>query len=284
MSRSVGFSGPGRRAWRWTVLAAAGAIAISACSSASTTHSSASPSAQPVTSQAAPGQFCRQLVVPAYFYSSSIWTQAADSKPAPSNIILDISGVGAGNALDPHFQSVVAQAKAAGVTVLGYISTVDGQRPASEVEAEVRNYRAWYGVTDIFLDRVSGTAAQLGYYQQLADYIHHYDAGSSVWLNPGDYPDQDYMSVGDVVMVFEGTYTQYLNLQVPSWTYQYPASKFAHTIYATPSSSLTNVFKLATSRRGGHVYVTDGAGANPYGGLPSYWSYEDSVASAGCAR
>ena len=39
---------------------------------------------------------------------------------------------------------------------------------------------------------------------------------------------------------------------------------------------------LAASRRGGHVYVTDGSGANPYAALPSYWSQEDSVASSGC--
>ncbi|MGH3165555.1 MAG: hypothetical protein ACRDN0_06630, partial [Trebonia sp.] len=61
------------------------------------------------------------------------------------------------------------------------------------------------------------------------------------------------------------------------------ASRFAHTIYATPGSVLSQVLKLATSRRAGHVYVTDGSGSNPYGGLPSYWPREDSVASAGCA-
>jgi hypothetical protein len=83
-------------------------------------------------------------------------------------------------------------------------------------------------------------------------------------------------------MVFEGTYAQYLTLQVPSWVDSYPASRFAHTIYATSPADLANALKLATSRRGGHVYVTDGSGANPYAGLPSYWSREDSVASSGC--
>ena len=187
-------------------------------------------------------------MIPAYFYSSSIWAQAADSKPAPSDIILDISGVGAGSGPLGHFKAVVRTAKARGVTVLGYISTVDGQRPASQVEAEVRNYKAWYGVTSIFLDRVSGVQPQVAYYRQLVHYIHQLNAGSSVWLNPGDFPDQDYMSIGDVVMVFEGTYSQYLSLHMPSWVSKYPAAKFAHTIYATPASSLANAFKLATIR------------------------------------
>ena len=250
-------------------------------SPAQTSPAQSSPAQQssPATSS---GKLCLQPVVPAYFYSSAIWTQAANSKPAPSDIILDISGVGAGNAPDAHFQAVAQQAAAAGETILGYISTVDGQRPASQVETEVRNYKAWYGVTSIFLDRVSGKPQQLAYYQQIVNYIHGFDAGSSVWLNPGDYPDQQYMSIGNVVMVFEGTYAQYLTLQVPSWVDQYPASKFAHTIYATSAADLENALNLAASRRGGHVYVTDGAGANPYAGLPSYWSREDSVASSGC--
>jgi len=291
---------PGRRrvrGWRRLVWPVAAVIAIVwaavACggtsqptSPAQTSPAQTSP-AQTSPAQTSPaasnGKYCLPLVVPAYFYSSAIWAQAADSKSAPSDIILDISGVGAGNAPEAHFQAVVKQAEAAGETVLGYISTVDGQRSASQVETDVRNYKAWYGVTSIFLDRVSGEPQQLAYYQQVVNYIHGFDAGSSVWLNPGDYPDQQYMSIGNVVMVFEGTYAQYLTLQVPSWVDSYPASKFAHTIYATSAADLANALKLATSRRGGHVYVTDGSGANPYAGLPSYWSSEDSIASSGCA-
>ena len=118
----------------------------------------------------------------------------------------------------------------------------------------------------------------------MASYIHGYSRGASVWLNPGIYPDQAYMSVGDVVMVFEGTYAQYLSLDVPGWAHQYAASKFAHTIYATPDSSLAAVLKLAQSRNADHVYVTDASGDNPYDVLPSYWTKEASAASSpGCA-
>ena len=257
--------------------------AAAACGGTSQPTSSGQSSPAQSSSSASTVKYCPQLVVPAYFYSSAIWTQAADSQPTPSDIILDISGEGAGAAPEAHFQTVAQQAQAAGETVLGYISTIDGQRSASQVETEVRNYKAWYGVTNIFFDRVSGEPQQLAYYQQLVNYVHQFDAGSSVWLNPGDFPDQQYMSIGNVVMVFEGTYSQYLALQVPSWVYSYPASKFAHTIYATSGADLTNALKLAGSRRGGHVYVTDGSGANPYAGLPSYWSREDSAAASGCA-
>lgn len=67
---------------------------------------------------------CQDLFVPAFFYPESIWKQAAQSSPPPSVMILDISGLGAGSAPEAHFRSVVAQAQAAGVTVLGYSSKI----------------------------------------------------------------------------------------------------------------------------------------------------------------
>jgi hypothetical protein len=281
MPGSAGFGrlrGPVRRRAVILVLAA---MAVIAAAVACTARPAAPPS--PGGPDATGSAGCWQLVVPAYFYSSATWAQAADSKPPPSNIILDISGLGAGNEPDEHFQAIVRQVRSRGIKVLGYISTVDGHRPTAQVEAEVRNYKAWYGVTDIFLDRVSGTEPEANYYRQLASYIHRFSAGSSVWLNPGQYPDQNYMSIGDVVMVFEGTYDQYLSLSVPGWADRYPASRFAHTIYATPGSDLSRILQLATSRRAGHVYVTDGTGSNPYDGLPDYWARENATASAGCA-
>ena len=229
------------------------------------------------------GGLCEHLTVPAYF-APGYWDEATRSTPPPADMILDINGIGAGTAPVPQFQALVNNAKAAGITVLGYSSTVDGQRPIAQVEADVRHYAAWYGVTSIFLDRVSGQPPQIQYYQQLADYIHQTDPGSQVWLNPGDFPDQRYMSIGDVVMVFEGTYLGYLALDMPSWVRDYPASKFAQNIYSTPEADLANALKLAGSRDAGYVYVTDGSGLNPYNALPSYWSSEDTSATAACQK
>lgn len=278
MRTPAGFSPRRGRTWPRLAFLAVAAFAVAACGAGP----AASPPPGRPSTDATP--YCPRLVVPAFFYPSSIWAQTADSRPPPADIILDISGMGAGPQPDPHFTAIVHQVRARGITILGYISTVDGQRPAAQVETEVRNYRAWYGVTDIFLDRVSGSAPQVAYYRQLAGYIHRFDPGSVVWLNPGDYPDRSYMSIGDVVMVFEGTYAQYLGLQVPAWASDYPPSMFAHTIYAVPGSGLSRTFRLAASRRADHIYVTDGSGDNPYNGLPSYWPLEDSAASAGCAK
>ena len=75
------------------------------------------------------------------------------TKPPPSAMILNpATGVGAGSAPDPDFQAAAQAGADAGSVVLGYSSTADGLRPIGQVEADVRNYKAWYGVTGIFLD------------------------------------------------------------------------------------------------------------------------------------
>jgi Spherulation-specific family 4 len=224
---------------------------------------------------------CERLAVPAYF-PLPYWETAIHSKHPPADIILDVSGMGAGNAPNRQLQDLVRQAMAAGVTVLGYSSTADGSRPVPQVEADVRHYAAWYGVHSIFLDRVSGQPVQVPYYEKLAGFIHRAHQGAQVWLNPGVYPDQEYMSIGDVVMVFEGTYEQYVTAAVPAWVQGYPAARFADTIYATPGPVLVKALQMARRSRAEHVYVTDLVGSNPYQGLPNYWQAEDTDATAGC--
>jgi Spherulation-specific family 4 len=220
--------------------------------------------------------------IPAFFYASGIWDQAADTKPVPSYMILDISGTGAGSAPVGHFQSIVRKERAAGVTILGYSSTGYGTRPLSQIEADVRHYRAWYGVTDMFLDEVKGITSQLPYYRKLAHYIRGFDPGTSIWINPGDYPDPSYMSVANVVMAFEGTYAAYHGIVVPSWAFDYSPDRFANTVFATSGSQVTTALNLSKTRNAGYVYVTNGSGANPYSALPSYWSTEDSDVTQGC--
>jgi hypothetical protein len=219
--------------------------------------------------------------VPAFFYDSGIWQEAANTKPVPSYMILDISGLGAGSGPVGHFQNIVKKEKAAGVTILGYSSTGYGTRPLSQVEADVRHYKAWYGVTDMFLDEVKGINSQLPYYRKLAHYIRGTNPGASIWINPGDYPDPSYMSVSNVVMAFEGPYSLYHNIDVPSWAFGYNPDRFANTVYATSGSQVTSALNLSKTRNAGYVYVTDGTGANPYNGLPSYWSTEDSAITRG---
>jgi hypothetical protein len=226
---------------------------------------------------------CQQVAVPAYFYPGAGWTRAMDSRPVPRVMIVDITSSGAGTSPDRNYQAAIKRAQAAGIEIMGYSNTNYARRPATAVETDVRKYKAWYDVTDIFLDQVSRDSISIAYYRQLTSYIHDVNPGSMVMLNPGTYPDRQYMSLGDIVMVYENTYANYVNLQVPGWADKYPAAKFAYTIYDTSGSQLAKAISLAGRRHAGYVYVTNRTGSNPYSSLPSYWSREDAIIAARCA-
>ena len=195
-------------------------------------------------------------------------------------MILDITSSGAGRSLDRAYQAAVKRAQAAGIRILGYSNTRYAQRSAAAVKTDVRKYKAWYGVTDIFLDEASSNSSSIRYYRQLSDYVHDRRPGSMVMLNPGTYPDRGYMSLGDVVMTYENTYASYVHLRVPSWASRYSAARFAHAVYATSNSQLASAIRLSRRRDAGYVYVTDGSGRNPYGSLPGYWPREDAIITA----
>jgi Spherulation-specific family 4 len=230
-----------------------------------------------------PRPSCQQALVPAYFYQGADWTTAIDSKPPPRFMILDVTGSGAGSSPDRNYQAAVERARAAGITIVGYSDTDYTRRPAAVVESDVAHYKSWYGVTDIFLDGVSAGNGGLTYYRRLSDYIHAATPGSVVILNPGVYPDQSYLSIGDIVLVFEGSYAEFVNLKVPGWADDYPAGKFAYVIYGATRSQLDAAISTSRRRHAGYVYVTPNVGTNPYSSLPSYWTSENAIIAA-CAR
>jgi Spherulation-specific family 4 len=227
---------------------------------------------------------CQQLLIPAYFYPGPNWTKAIRSRPIPNLMILDITSSGAGSTPNRVYQAEIKRAETAGITILGYADTNYGSRPVGAVEADVRHYRSWYDVTSIFLDEVASGGGQVGYYRKLSDYIHGLDGGSLVMLNPGTYPAQAYMSIGDVVLAYEGTYADYLQLRVPGWARHYPAASFAYVIYSTPRPQLRNVIRSALSRGAGYLYVTNGSGTGRYDTLPAYWAAENARVAANCSQ
>ena len=227
-----------------------------------------------------PGPACQQALIPAYFYPGAGWSEAIGSKPPPRLMIMDVTSSGAGPAPDRNYQAVTRRARAAGIMLAGYDDTDYGRRPIAAVEADVRHYKSWYGVSGIFLDQVSGAAGDLAYYRELSAYIRQTIPGSLVILNPGGYPDPSYMSVGDVIVAFEGTYAQYAALAVPGWVTGYPADRFAALVYGVPARLLPTVMDAARRRHAGYVYVDGASGVNPYNSLPGYWPDEDSILAA----
>lgn len=213
------------------------------------------------------------VLVPAYFHPAHFpgeWAQLAD--PRLMAVVLNVDN-GPGTARDPEFVAAVARVETVGGTVVGYIDTAFGARPAAEIEREARRYRDWYGVADVFLDQVSAGPDLLGAYQRICTALRAREAEFIVF-NHGVYPDPGYAAVADLLVTFEGTGSAYEQVRPPAWAMELPPERLCHLVFAVPPEALDSTLRLARRNNTGIVYVTDGDGANPWGGLPGYFGHE----------
>lgn len=214
---------------------------------------------------------CQRLSIPSYFYPGTRWTQAINSAPKVDFMLINPNS-GSGTSSNSDYVSTVNQARTAGIKIYGYVYTNYGNRPISEVTQEIDNYRNWYNVDGIFLDETASSSSQLSYYQQLATYIRT-RPNAKVILNPGTFPDEGYMTIGDIIVVFEDRYSNYINLTLPTWINNYSADKYWHIIHSTSIAQSRKALSLSKQRRAGHIYITDDKLPNPYDTLPKNWSY-----------
>ncbi|MGH9839889.1 MAG: spherulation-specific family 4 protein [Blastocatellia bacterium] len=215
----------------------------------------------------------QRIAIPAYFYPGSLWDRVIAEHPKVSFMVMNPAS-GPDSAINQDYVAVVSKAKAGSLTVIGYVHTSYGSRDPAVVKAEIDAYKTWYGVDGIFLDEVSADVAGVLYYRDLATYIKA-DPGRLVVLNPGTFPAEDYALVGDIILVFDDSYSAYVSVQTPAWVFNYPANKFWHVVYSAPTArEMREAIRLSRQRNGRHVYVSDGVLPNPYDSLPSYWSEE----------
>ena len=206
------------------------------------------------------------LLVPLYVYPGRIWTQTIAAKTRyPSVQIYIIANVnnGPGNSVDPKYVSFIAAAQKAGIDVLGYVYTQYGKRSATQVDADIAKWQAYYGADGIFLDQMA-THAQ-SYYQAATVYAHAH----SLWFvmgNPGvDAPGN---AGTDAINFYErGGYPSLKFLSKPSHL-QYPRNTWSYIAGAVPFSAA----KIrASAAYVGYLYVTNGKEPECYCRLPTYF-------------
>lgn len=238
----------------------------------------ASPTAASRATPAPAPAACPRIVVPAYFKqatAASDWLETIAAAPQVEFIILNPNS-GVGEAIDPGLKTYVELAQAAGIKVLGYVYTNLAKRDVEDVIDEVHTYEAWYEVDGIHIDGAQDDPEYLPYYRQLAAAIRAAGPGDTngiVWLNPGFVPHEDFMEIVDIVETYEWFYDRYPATEFPDWIYDYPAARFAHVVYHTPSdeATLQSVLDLARQRNAGYIYITDRDISELYQTLPSYW-------------
>lgn len=209
---------------------------------------------------------CQGLWIPAFFGPGASWNKVVASYPATKIVTANVNN-GPGSSVDSSWASAIAQAKAAGIRVAGYVNTGHGSISPATVKAEIDQWKSLYNVTDIMFDNAWAPASFIPYYQDLTNYVHQ-TPGAIDQLGAGDVVDEGYMQAGDVIDMFEGSYTKYQTWHTASWVSKYPATRFKVDIYGIPgSSALQSLFNKLSQDNFGYMELTDST--NPWRELGS---------------
>ncbi len=223
---------------------------------------------------------CQRAGIPAYIDPE--WHKAEWDKllATPNGVIERIIINPANDSRKNVYVPKIRAAQAKGIQVLAYVATGYGQVPSATVQTRMNTYINSWGVDGIFFDEVPSDTGKLSYYRVFYNSLH--TRNKSVVLNPGVYPDPQYMSISDIIMI-ENTGAAYKQLTPPGWVNQYQRNRFWHVIHSVPSASKVSFFiDLGQTNRARFVYVTDDIENNPYDRLPTYWSTETSKFASTC--
>lgn len=221
-----------------------------------------------------------RLLVPAYFYPADEGLKSWDrllEAPSPGDLVVIINPAsGPGDKADPNYAHVVGRAAKAGLTLVGYVTTSYGKRPAADVKADVDRWVSFYpAVRGVFFDEQNSGADFVDYLANLYDYVHQKDGLKLVVTNPGTTCAAGFWTrpATDVCGVFEGS-KGFEGLRLPEGVEKLPPSRFAAVAHEVATAERMRACLAEAAKSVGYVYITDGEGANPYDRLPRYWDEE----------
>ncbi|MFB6983110.1 spherulation-specific family 4 protein [Streptomyces scopuliridis] len=281
------------------VFAAAGALALS------TVPAIATPEAPAASATRAGSQ---KVSVPAYFYPGPLWDRLAQAGTGVGLAIANPSnGPGDG---DDQYTAAIKKADAAGISVIGYVSTgylgttgMTTRSGSSDPDEWMRQIKAdvdaWYqlyggaGLGGIFFDeglaRCGSGNTDVNRYIELKNYVEsRYGEGAVVVDNPGTGVEECYTKAADTLVTFEGDENTYRGHQPQAWETSASPDKVWHLVYGVQDEgTMREVMELSRQRNAGHVYVTPDtmADKNPWDTLPpdAYWNSELGLAGGGAA-
>lgn len=213
----------------------------------------------------------RSLLVPLYVHPDvdpDAWQALEGAAGRLYGVVLNVAdGPGSGGP-DSAFTAAAERLRTAGVRLFGYVDTGYGTRPVQDAARDVRRHREWYGAAGVFLDRAAAGRDRLPYYRRLADAARR-DGARTVVLNPGVHPDPAYTAVGDLLVTYEGTWTDYAAAAVPGWTAAHPPARFCHLVYGVPGGVAARAVARTAVLRGAGVHcAVPGHPPNPWRHVP----------------
>ncbi len=215
-----------------------------------------------------------RLVVPAYFAPGADWQRVIKASDVVGMIIFNPSN-GPGQAADPAYVSAISQARAAGILVLGYVSTEYGQRAEADINADVNGYYDLYQPSGIYFAEgpmASDCDTLQAEYQRLTALAR--SRGMPAYVAIGTRFCPTYITFSDLMVEFAEDWTTYQSYTVPSWMPAGSPERFCQFIHSVPDSEASHALSLAVGHGAGWVFATDGMLPNPWGALPSYFDQE----------
>ena len=142
-------------------------------------------------------------IVPLYTDPGPEWKRLAQaigaSPDVPFAIIINPqSGVGIAHRDD--YAAALPALAAANVTLYGYVDTAYGKRDLAAVEAEMAQWRDWYGITNFFYDDVA--TGELDYYRGLSERARAFGNAQTI-ANPGIAAPAAFAEWFTTVVVYE---------------------------------------------------------------------------------
>ncbi|MFG1806869.1 spherulation-specific family 4 protein [Streptomyces sp. NPDC049040] len=220
-----------------------------------------------------PAAAARSLLVPLYIHPAvdpGAWLALERAARRLYGVVVNVAdGPGSGGRPDGVVVAAAEGLRAAGVPLFGYVDTGYGTRPVQEVDRDVRRHREWFGVRGVFLDRVAAGRDRLPYYRRLAG-AARLGGARTVVLNPGVHPDPGYAAVCDLLVTYEGSWTDYAAADVPGWTADHPPERFCHLVYGVPGDAAARAVARTAAGRGAAVHcAVPGGPPNPWQHVPA---------------
>jgi hypothetical protein len=236
-----------------------------------------------------------RCLIPLYSYplhdASCAWQRvAAAARATPAVAFTAVINPDSGPApagLDAEYRRGVRLLRAAGVTLLGYVSTAYARRPLAAVRRDIDRYHADHEVDGIFLDEVPSDDGPLGHYRQLYRHSKRLRADAIVVANPGTQIAERYLTApaADLAVVFESGSSAWRRYRPDDYLARHDAARFACLVHGTRSARVMWAhLRRARARHIGHVFVTDGSpwrgDRNPWNRLPPYWDEQVAALAA----
>ena len=215
-----------------------------------------------------------RMVVPAYWDPDEQWQRIIADAPTVGMIIFNPDN-GPGTATKPGYAAAIAQAQAAGIKVLGYVSTQYGARAEGDIDADVNGYYTLYSPSGIYFAEgpTADTCDTLqAEYERLTALALSHDSKATLAIGTRFCPT--FITFSDLMVEFAETYSMYQAYTSPSWMPGNSPERFCHFVSEVPDADASQVLSRAIGLGAGWVFTTDGTAPNPWGALPSYFDQE----------